>query len=175
MPDLWPTDYVPHMMNPAPLLRPGGPKMLKEFKEFALRGNVLDMAIGIILGVAFGRIVTSFVEDILMPPLGLLLGKVDFSNLFFSLTGKHFDTIAAAKAAGAPTLNYGLFVNHVFNFLIVAFAIFLLVRQVNRLKRPAPAAEPTTRECPLCLSAIPIKATRCAHCTSEVKPAVAGA
>ena len=144
--------------------------MLKEFKEFALRGNVLDMAIGIILGVAFGRIVTSFVEDILMPPLGLLLGKVDFSNLFFSLTGKHFDTIAAAKAAGAPTLNYGLFVNHVFNFVIVAFAIFLLVRQVNRLKRQ-PAAEPTTRECPLCLSTIPLKAVKCAHCPAEVKAA----
>ncbi len=168
-------DFLPHMMNPAPMFRPGGPKMLKEFKEFALRGNVLDMAIGIILGVAFGRIVTSFVEDILMPPLGLLLGKVDFSNLFFSLTGQHFDTIAAAKAAGAPTLNYGMFVNHVLNFVIVAFAIFLLVRQVNRLKRPAPAAAPTTRECPLCLSPIPLKAIRCAHCTSEVKPAAAGA
>lgn len=149
--------------------------MLKEFKEFALRGNVLDMAIGIILGVAFGRIVTSFVEDILMPPLGLLLGKVDFSNLFFSLTGQHFDTIAAAKAAGAPTLNYGMFVNHVLNFVIVAFAIFLLVRQVNRLKRPVPAAAPATRECPLCLSTIPLKAIRCAHCTSEVKAAAAGA
>ena len=173
MPDPWPNDYLPHMMNPAPMFRTGGPKMLKEFKEFALRGNVLDMAIGIILGVAFGRIVTSFVEDILMPPLGLLLGKVDFSNLFLSLTGQHFDTIAAAKAAGAPTLNYGMFVNHVLNFVIVAFAIFLLVRQVNRLKRPAPA--PSTRECPLCLSAIPLKATRCAHCTSEVKSAVAGA
>ncbi|MBZ5647988.1 MAG: large-conductance mechanosensitive channel protein MscL [Acidobacteriia bacterium] len=148
--------------------------MMKEFKEFALRGNVLDMAIGIILGVAFGRIVTSFVEDILMPPLGLLLGKVDFSNLFFSLTGRHFDTLAAAKAAGAPTINYGMFVNHVFNFVIVAFAIFLLVRQVNRLKRQ-PAAAPTTRECPLCLSQIPIKAVKCAHCTSEVKPAAAGA
>jgi len=159
------------MASPAPLFKPGGTKMLKEFKEFALRGNVLDMAIGIILGVAFGRIVTSFVEDILMPPLELLLGKVDFSNLFFSLTGKHFDTLAAAKAAGAPTLNYGLFVNHIFNFVIVAFAIFLLVRQVNRLKRPEAAAAPTTRECPLCLSQIPIKAIKCAHCTAEVKAA----
>ncbi len=175
MPEPWPNDYLPHMMNPAPIFRPGGPKMLKEFKEFALRGNVLDMAIGIILGVAFGRIVTSFVEDILMPPLGLLLGKVDFSNLFLSLTGRHFDTIAAAKAAGAPTLNYGMFVNHVLNFVIVAFAIFLLVRQVNRLKRPAEAAAPTTRECPLCLSQIPLKASKCAHCTAEVKPATAGA
>jgi large conductance mechanosensitive channel len=175
MPEAWPSDYLPQMMNPAPLLKPGGPKMMKEFKEFALRGNVLDMAIGIILGVAFGRIVTSFVEDILMPPLGLLLGKVDFSNLFFSLTGKHFDTIAAAKAAGAPTLNYGLFVNHVFNFVIVAFAIFLLVRQVNRLKRPAPEAAPSMRECPLCLSIIPLKASKCAHCTAEVKALAAGA
>ena len=174
MPEPWPNDYLPPMMNPTPIFKPGGPKMLKEFKEFALRGNVLDMAIGIILGVAFGRIVTSFVEDILMPPLGLLLGKVDFSNLFLSLTGRHFDTIAAAKAAGAPTLNYGLFVNHILNFLIVAFAIFLLVRQVNRLKRPAEAAAPATRECPLCLSPIPLKATKCAHCTAEVKPAVAG-
>lgn len=175
MPDPWPTDYVPHMMSPAPLIRLGGPKVFKEFKEFALRGNVLDMAIGIILGVAFGRIVTSFVEDILMPPLGLLLGKVDFSNLFFSLTGAHFDSLAAAKAAGAPTLNYGLFINHVLNFIIVAFAIFLLVRQVNRLKRPAEVAAPTTRECPLCLSPIPLKATRCAHCTSEVKATASGA
>jgi large conductance mechanosensitive channel len=174
MPDAWPTDYVPHMMSPAGLTKVGGPKMFKEFKEFALRGNVLDMAIGIVLGVAFGRIVTSFVEDILMPPLGLLLGKVDFSNLFFSLTGTHFDTLAAAKAAGAPTINYGMFINHTLNFIIVAFAIFLLIRQVNRLKRPAVVA-PTTRQCPLCLSAIPIKATRCAHCTSEVKAAVAGA
>src|SRR5512143_4285615 len=175
MPEAWPSDYLPQMMNPAPLLKPGGPKMMKEFKEFALRGNVLDMAIGIILGVAFGRIVTSFVEDILMPPLGLLLGKVDFSNLFFSLTGRHFDTIAAAKAAGVPTLNYGLFVNHVFNFVIVAFAIFLLVRQVNRLRRAAPETAPSTRECPLCLSTIPLKAMRCAHCTAELKSLAAGA
>ncbi len=142
--------------------------MLKEFKEFAMRGNVLDMAVGIIIGAAFGRIVTSFVEDILMPPLGLLLGKVDFSNLFVSLTGAHFDTVAAAKTAGASTLNYGIFMNHVFNFLIVAFAIFLLIRQVNRLKREPPAA-PTTRPCPLCLSVIPLAASRCAHCTAEVK------
>ena len=174
MPDPWPNDYLPHMLNPAPIFQTGGPKMLKEFKEFALRGNVLDMAIGIILGVAFGRIVTSFVEDILMPPLGLLLGRVDFSSLFFSLTGRHFDSIAAAKLAGAPTINYGLFVNNVLNFVIVAFAIFLLVRQVNRLKRPA-AAAPTTRECPLCLSAIPLKASKCAHCTSAVTPVAAGA
>ncbi len=175
MQDAWPKDYLPHMANPAPMFRVGGKPMLKEFKEFALRGNVLDMAIGIILGVAFGRIVTSFVEDILMPPLGLLLGKVDFSNLFFSLTGTHFDTLAAAKAAGAPTINYGMFANHVLNFIIVAFAIFLLVRQVNRLKRQPEAAAPTTRECPLCLSVIPLKATKCAHCTAEVKAAATSA
>jgi large conductance mechanosensitive channel len=161
------------MTSPDPLFRLGGTNMLKEFREFALRGNVMDMAIGIILGVAFGRIISSFVEDILMPPLGLLLGKVDFTNLFVSLTGQHFDTLAAAKAVGAPTLNYGLFANHVLNFLIVAFAIFLLVRQVNRFKRQQEAPAPSTRECPYCLSAIPIKATRCAHCTSELKAAPA--
>lgn len=144
--------------------------MLKEFKEFARRGSVLDMAVGIIIGAAFGRIVSSFVEDILMPPLGLLLGKVDFSNLFVSLTGKSFDTVAAAKAAGAPTLNYGIFLNHLFNFVIVAFAIFLLIRQVNRLQRPkaeAPAA-PATKPCPLCLSEILLAAKKCAHCTSAL-------
>jgi large conductance mechanosensitive channel len=149
--------------------------MFKEFKEFTLRGNVLDMAVGIVIGVAFGRIVTSFVEDILMPPIGLLLGKVDFSNLFLSLTGQHFDSLAAAKAVAAPTLNYGMFLNHVFNFLIVAFAIFLLVRQVNRLKRQQEAPAPTTRECPYCLTQIPLKATRCAGCTSEVNPVAATA
>jgi large conductance mechanosensitive channel len=164
-------DFMTAMRSPAPLLKLGGAPVLKEFKEFAVKGNVMDMAIGIILGVAFGKIVTSMVEDIIMPPLGLLLGKVDFTNLFFSLTGRHFETLAAAKAAGAPTINYGLFVNNVLNFLIVAFAIFLLVRQVNRFKRQqeAPPAEPTIRECPYCLSAIPLKAVRCAHCTADVK------
>jgi large conductance mechanosensitive channel len=145
--------------------------MLKEFKEFAMRGNVLDMAVGIIMGVAFGKIIASLVEDILMPPIGLLLGRVDFSNLFLSLTGRHFDSLAAAKAAGAATVNYGIFFNTILNFLIVAFAVFLMVRQVNRLKRQAeaPPGEPTTRACPYCLSAIPLKATRCAHCTSELR------
>ena len=142
--------------------------MIKEFKEFAMRGNVLDMAVGIIIGAAFGQIVTSFVQDILMPPIGRLLGHVDFSNLFLSLSGVHYDTLAAAKAAGAATVNYGLFLNTVINFLIVAFAVFLLVRQVNRLAaKPAPA--PTIRECPYCLSAVPVKATKCAHCTSELR------
>jgi large conductance mechanosensitive channel len=146
--------------------------MLKEFKQFAMRGNVLDMAVGIVIGAAFGQIVTSFVQDILMPPIGTLLGHVDFSNLFLSLSGTHYDTVAAAKAAGAATLNYGLFLNTVINFLIVAFAVFLLVRQVNRMTaKPAPAAAPTTRDCPYCLSSVPLKATRCAHCTSELQAA----
>ena len=145
--------------------------MLKEFKEFAMRGNVLDMAVGIIIGAAFGKIVSSFVADVLMPPIGLLLGKVDFSNLFLNLGGQSFPSVEAAKAAGAPTLNYGLFLNTVIDFVIVAFAIFLLIKQVNRFtakKEEAPAT-PTTKECPRCLSQIPIKATRCAHCTSDIK------
>ena len=144
--------------------------MFKEFKEFAMRGNVLDMAVGIIIGAAFGRIVTSMVDDILMPPIGKLLGNVDFASLFISLTGQQYDSLAAAKAAGAATINYGLFLNTIINFLIVAFAIFMLVRQVNRLQKPAPApaAAPSTKDCPFCLSAIPIKATRCPQCTSQL-------
>lgn len=145
--------------------------MLKEFKEFALRGNVLDLAIGVIIGAAFGKIVTSFVNDVLMPPIGLLLGKVDFTNLFFTLSGEKYATLADAQANGAVTLNYGNFINTVVDFLIVAFVIFLLVRQVNRLTRkPAevPAA-PTTKECPHCCSTIPLKATRCPHCTSVLE------
>ncbi|MGB7591974.1 MAG: large-conductance mechanosensitive channel protein MscL [Terriglobia bacterium] len=147
--------------------------MLKEFKEFAMRGNVVDMAVGIVVGVAFGGIITSLVNDILMPPIGLLLGKVDFSNLFITLTGRHFDSLAQAKAAGAATLNYGLFMNTVINFVIVAFAIFLLVRQVNRLRpKPVPApAGPPLKECKFCCSSIPLQATRCPHCTSELKVA----
>ncbi len=143
--------------------------MLKEFKEFAMRGNVLDMAVGIIIGAAFGRMVASFVEDMLMPPIGLLLGKVDFSNLFLSLSGQTYESLAAAKAAGAATLNYGMFFNHVINFLIVAFAVFLMIRQVNRLKRAeaAPAA-PTSKDCPQCLMSIPLQAKKCGHCTSAV-------
>jgi large conductance mechanosensitive channel len=142
--------------------------MFKEFKEFAMKGNVLDMAVGIVIGAAFGGIVTSFVNDVLMPPLGRILGHMDFSNLFISLNGQHYDTIAAAKAAGAATLNYGLFINAVVNFLIVAFAIFLLVRAVNRMRKQEPAAAPTTRDCPRCLSSVPLKATRCAFCTSDL-------
>ncbi len=144
--------------------------MLKEFKEFAMRGNVLDMAVGIIIGAAFGKIVSSFVADVLMPPIGLLLGKVDFSNLFLNLSGQSFPSVEAAKAAGAPTLNYGMFLNTVIDFLIVAFAIFLLIKQVNRFvaKKEEAPPEPTTKECPRCMSQIPIKATRCAHCTSDL-------
>lgn len=142
--------------------------MLKEFKEFVMRGNVVDLAIAVIIGGAFGKIITSFVEDVLMPPIGLALGKVDFSNLFINLSGKDYHSVAAAKAAGAATLNYGIFFNHVVNFLIIAFAIFLLIKQINRMQKPAPAAAPTTKDCPHCLSAIPIKATRCAFCTSNL-------
>jgi len=145
--------------------------MFKEFKEFAVRGNVVDMAVGIIIGAAFGKIVTSFVSDILMPPIGLLLGKMNFANLFIDLSGNGFATIEEAKKAGAATINYGLFLNTIFDFVIVAFAVFLLIRQINRMRRepePAPAA-PTTKECPFCLSTIPLNAVRCAHCTSELK------
>jgi large conductance mechanosensitive channel len=143
--------------------------MFKEFKAFAMRGNVLDMAVGIIIGAAFGRIITSFVSDIIMPPLGLVIGKVDFSSLFFNISGTSYPTLAAAKAAGAATINYGVFLNTVLDFLIVALVIFLLVRQVNRWGKPAPAAVPTMKECPYCVSAIPLKATRCPACTSEVR------
>ncbi len=143
--------------------------MLKEFKEFAMKGNVLDMAIGIIIGAAFGKIITSLVGDVILPPIGLILGRVDFSSLFLNLSGSHYDSLAAAKAAGAATINYGLFLNNVVDFLIVAFVIFLVVRQVNRWKKPVPAAAPATKECPYCFSAIPIRATRCPNCTSELR------
>ncbi|HEY5996220.1 MAG TPA: large conductance mechanosensitive channel protein MscL [Candidatus Deferrimicrobiaceae bacterium] len=146
--------------------------MLKEFKEFAMKGNVVDMAVGIMIGGAFGKIITSVVGDILMPPLGLLLGKVDFSNLFIDLSGQGYASLADAKKAGAATINYGLFVNTVIDFAILAFVLFLLIRQVNRMKAPAPApAAPTTRPCPYCLTEIPLQARRCGHCTSEVVPA----
>ena len=144
--------------------------MLKEFKQFAMRGNVMDMAIGIVIGAAFGRIVTSLVNDVLMPPLGLLLGKADFSGLFLNISGTSYSTLAEAKAAGAATINYGMFINNIIDFLIVAFVIFLLVRQINRWKTPEPVAAPVTKECPYCFSAIPIQATRCPNCTSELRP-----
>jgi large conductance mechanosensitive channel len=143
--------------------------MLQEFKEFVMRGNVVDLAIGVVIGAAFGKIVTSFVEDVLMPPIGLALGNVDFSNLFINLSGGAYPSVAAAKAAGAATINYGIFFNNILNFLIIAFAIFMLIKQINRMQKPAPAAASTTKDCPHCLSPIPIKATRCAHCTSELK------
>ena len=143
--------------------------MLKEFREFAMRGNVLDLAIGVIIGGAFGKIVTSFVKDIIMPPIGLLLGNVDFANLFINLSGGKYATLADAQAAGAVTLNYGAFLNTIVDFIIVAFVIFLLVRQVNKLQKPAAAAPATSKECPFCISAIPLKAIRCPHCTSQLK------
>ena len=147
--------------------------MLKEFKEFAMRGNVLDMAVGIIIGAAFGRIVSSVVNDIIMPPIGLVLGHVDFSNLFFNLSGTHYDSLADAKKAGAAVIAYGTFLNTVIDFLIVAFVVFLLVRQVNRMMKPAPApAPPATKECPYCISSgIALAATRCPHCTAELRAA----
>jgi len=143
--------------------------MYNEFKAFVLRGNVLDLAVAVVIGVAFGRIVTSFVEDVLMPPIGLLLGGVDFSNLFINLSGKDYPSIAAAKAAGAATLNYGIFINNILNFLIIAFAIFLLIKSVGGMRRAETAAAPTTKDCPYCLSAVPLGATKCAHCTAELK------
>jgi large conductance mechanosensitive channel len=141
--------------------------MLKEFKEFAMRGNVMDLAVGIVIGAAFGRIITSLVNDILMPPIGRLLGKVNFSDLFLNISGQSYPTLAAAKAAGAATINYGLFLNTVIDFVIVAFAIFLVVRQMNRWSNPAPA--PATKDCPYCFTAIPLPATRCPNCTSEIR------
>ena len=142
--------------------------MFKEFKEFAVKGNVLDMAIGIIIGAAFGKIVTSLVNDVVMPPIGLILGRVDFNDLFVSLDGKAYASLALAKAAGAPTINYGMFINNILDFAIVAFVMFLIVRQYNRMR---PAAEPTTKECPYCMSQIPVKASRCPSCTSQMAAA----
>jgi large conductance mechanosensitive channel len=142
--------------------------MLREFKAFAMRGNVVDLAVGIVIGAAFGKIVTSLVNDILMPPIGLLLGRVDFSNLFLNLSAQSYASLAEAKAAGAPTLNVGLFLNTVIDFVIVAFAIFLVVRFINRLHQ-APPATPTTKACPYCISVIPLTASRCPQCTSELQ------
>lgn len=149
--------------------------MLKEFREFAMRGNVLDMAVGIILGAAFGSIVSSLVSDVLMPPIGLVLGNVDFSNLFVVIKegskAAPYASIADAQGVGAVTVNYGLFVNHVIGFVIVAFAVFMIIRAMNKLKRAeaAPAVAPTTKDCPYCLSKIPIKAVKCGYCTSDIK------
>jgi large conductance mechanosensitive channel len=142
--------------------------MLKEFKQFIMRGNVIDLAVGIIIGGAFGKIITSLVDDIIMPPFGMLFGKVDFTNLFLSLDGNSYASLAAAKTAGAATWNYGLFINALINFLIIAFAIFLLIKQVNRMQKPAAVEEPKMKDCPHCQTAIPLKATRCPHCTSQL-------
>jgi large conductance mechanosensitive channel len=144
--------------------------MLKDFREFAVRGNVIDLAVGVIIGAAFGKIVTSIVNDLIMPPIGMALGRVDFADLFVALDRGTYPSLVAAEAAGAPTLNYGRFLNTVLEFAIVAFAVFLLIRQFNRLKRPA---DVTTRDCPFCVSAISLRATRCPHCTSEIRPATA--
>ena len=143
-------------------------KFMKEFKEFAMKGNMIDMAVGIIIGAAFGKIISSLVSDIIMPPLGLLIGKVDFSNLFVTLSGGSYDTIAQAQAAGASTLNYGIFINNVVNFLIIAFAIFILISQMNMLRRKGPPESPDTKKCPYCISSISIDACRCPNCTSEL-------
>ena len=154
--------------------------MLQDFKKFVMRGSVVDMAIGIVIGASFGGIVKSFVDDVLMPPIGLLLGNVDFSNLFITLkegakAAGPYASLAAAKTAGAVTLNLGVFINTIISFIIIAFAVFLVIKGINRMKREqeAPPAEPTTRECPFCLSEIPLKASRCPHCTSELGAAPA--
>lgn len=142
--------------------------MLKEFKAFIMKGNVLDLAVAVIIGVAFGAVVTSMVNDIIMPPIGMLLGHMDFKELFLPLNGQSYPTMAAAKAASAPVIAYGQFLNTVINFLIVGFVIFLVVRTANKLQRPAPAVAPTTKVCKFCFQAIPIPATRCPHCTSQL-------
>jgi large conductance mechanosensitive channel len=157
-----------HMGSPKALLGKSGHGMLGEFRDFAMRGSMLDMAIGIIVGAAFGRVVSSFVSDILMPPIGLFSGHSDFSNKFINLSGHAFATLAEAKAAGAATINYGVFFNALSDFLIVAFTVFMLVRQVNRLKSEQTVSVPSMRDCPYCLSAVAIKATRCPHCTSTL-------
>ncbi len=142
--------------------------MLKEFKAFVARGNVVDMAVGIIIGGAFGKIVSSLVSDIVMPPIGKLMGGVDFSNLFVNLSEGQYESLAAAKEAGAATVNYGQFTNTVIDFLIIAFAIFMMIRMFSRMKKAEEAPAPTTKDCPKCLMAIPIKAGRCGHCTAEL-------
>ncbi len=160
-----------HLGSPKALLGKRGGPLLGEFRDFALRGNMLDMAVGIIIGAAFGRVVSSLVSDIIMPPIGLLHGRSDFSSHFLNLSGKAYASLAEAKAAGAATINYGIFLNAVFDFLIVAFAVFMLIRQVNRLKNAPAPTSPTTKDCPYCFSTIPIRATRCPNCTSSLATA----
>ncbi len=142
--------------------------MLKEFKEFAMRGNAMDLAVGVIIGAAFGKIVSSLVEDIIMPPIGMLLGHVNFSDLYINLSGKSYESLVDAKKYGAATLNYGLFLNTVINFFIIAFAVFLVVHQMNRWTKPGAPAAPTTKDCPQCAMTIPIAAKRCGHCTAQL-------
>jgi large conductance mechanosensitive channel len=158
-----------HLASPKALLGGKG-GMLGEFRDFALRGNMIDMAVGIIIGAAFGRVVSSFVSDIIMPPIGLITGHSDFSNHFINLSGHAYATLAEAKAAGAATINYGVFCNALFDFLIVAAAVFLLIRQVNRLNRSRGAPAQATKECPYCMASVPVKATRCGQCTSMLNP-----
>ena len=143
--------------------------MLKEFRDFAMRGNLLDLAIGFIMASAFGKIVTSLVNDVIMPPIGLALGNVDFNSLFVNLSGKSYASLAEAKVAGAATINYGTFINFVIDFVIVALVMFLIVRAMNRMKKPAPTAAPATKECPFCFTKIPVQATRCPNCTSQLQ------
>ncbi len=143
--------------------------MLKEFREFVSKGNVIDLAVGVIIGAAFGAVVTSLVNDIIMPPIGMLLSGINFKDLFVTLNGKTFASAAAAQAAGAPAIYYGNFINTIINFLIVALVIFMLIKGINRLKRPTPVADPTTKECQYCHTVIPIKAVRCPNCTSDLK------
>ena len=145
--------------------------IVTEFKEFAVKGNVMDMAVGIIIGTAFGKIVSSLVSDVVMPPVGLALGGVDFSNMFITLSGQVYPSLEAAKAAGTVTMNYGVFINTIIQFVIVAFALFLMIKWINKLKKETPPPEPNTKKCPYCLSEIPIKATKCAHCTSALNKA----
>jgi large conductance mechanosensitive channel len=145
--------------------------VFKEFKEFAMKGSVLDLAVGVVIGAAFGKITSSFVSDVLMPPLSLLLGRVNFTNLFITLSGDTFATLEEAKKAGAVTLNYGLFLSTVIDFVFIAFAVFILVKQVNRMRRPAPAPAVSTKDCPFCTSAIPLKASKCPQCTADLKQA----
>jgi large conductance mechanosensitive channel len=148
--------------------------VLKDFKEFVMRGNVLDLAVGVVIGAAFGKIVDSLVKDVLMPPIGLATKGIQFDNLFIALDGNHYASLKEAIDKGAPTINYGLFINQVISFIIVAFAIFILIRQVNRFRRPAPVAAATTKDCPYCKMSVPLTATRCAHCTSSLEGALAG-
>jgi large conductance mechanosensitive channel len=162
-------NFQGHFGSPSMLFRGQGKGWAQDFREFALRGSMLDMAIGIILGVAFGKIITSFVEDIIMPPIGLIFGHSDGSSLFINLSGQIYPSLAAAKAAGAATINYGLFLNSIFNFVIVAFGVFLFVRQINKLRRAMLPPEVTHKECPYCCTVIPAKAVRCGACTANLE------